>query len=71
MRIANMNDLFEKNSPSSDTETIIDCFYLNREKINKFDSENAPDLSPNASIEADDDAMIRVLEKEAYYKMET
>lgn len=59
VRIANLNDLFERVTPTE--EAVIDYFY----------SKNASDLSPDGSVEADDDAMMHVVDKETYFKMDT
>ena len=75
MRLANIYDLFEKNSPKE--ESIIDSFYVkvkSKEKVksphSSVRSDEVEDLSINLSEEADIEYMHRVLNKESYLKFE-
>jgi hypothetical protein len=63
MRIANLNDLFEKTTSSE--ESIIDFLWV------KPDGQKIVDLSAEFTDEADDEYIRKVLEKETYMKYET
>lgn len=64
VRLANLNDMFEKTSPSE--ESIIDFLW-----VKPKDTKGIMDLSADFTEEADDEYMRKVLEKETYMKYET
>ncbi len=64
MRMAHINDLFEKTSPSE--ECIIDFLWVKPDA-----GKGIADLSADYTEEADDEYMRKVLEKETYMKYET
>lgn len=62
LAICNMHDLFEKTT--SELESFIDYFYVDGKAAGNAD------LSCDLSEEADEEHMMRVLEKDIYVKME-
>ncbi len=63
IRLANLNDLFEKTSSSE--ESIIDFLWV------KPNGTEVMDLSADFTEEADDEYLQKVIEKETYMKYET